>query len=93
MTSPWSRRPDGFRAVRYTGDTAVFYCWEQDGEMVAEREDHTKRISFEARKSFSSRFCHESHPALPDAVRARFEGKPSFEEWWAERAVARREEQ
>lgn len=85
------KTPNGFRAVRMRGKTEVVYCVEHKeftiGKVVVRNvfqvwaEDGMEELH--PTSSFNSMFTREYSP-MPPAVRARFEGKPSFSEWWEE---------
>lgn len=81
-------RPHGFRAVRRLGKTEVVYCVEWLSTMHGNEQVvdvYTADGSKERwpQRKFKAAFVREYSP-MPDAVRAMFEGKPSFEEWWAD---------
>lgn len=81
-----SKTPDGFRAVRYCDSQRIYYVTEQeDGCFKAVSDDGKVKLLVEP-KAFKVTFCREHHPSMPPAVCARFEGKPSFSEWWAARS-------
>ncbi|RHH25990.1 hypothetical protein [Desulfovibrio legallii] len=82
-------RPHGFRAVRRLGKTEVVYCVEHDKQVDVFDADGWISLPI---KAFRASYVREYSP-MPDAVRVKFADQPSFEEWWAERAVARREEE
>lgn len=74
-----SKTPDGFRAVRYCDSQRIYYVTEQT-------EDGWFKVKLLVEpKAFKVTFCREHHPSMPPAVCARFEGKPTFTEWWAAR--------
>lgn len=85
------KRPNGFRAVRMRGKTEVVYCVERKGEIDSccttsggevdvIRADGTLMNTLTS-KDFKQAYAREYSP-MPDAVRAMFNGKPSFAEWW-----------
>ena len=77
------KRPNGFRAVRMRGKTEVVYCVEHEcGELDVYAEDGSKQSM--SAKVFNAIHAREYSP-MPDAVRAMFQGKPSFAEWWDSR--------
>ena len=76
------KRPNGFRAVRLRGKTEVVYCVEHD-KQVDVFEECGKWKTFTANE-FNATHAREYSP-MPDAVRAMFEGKPSFAELWDSR--------
>lgn len=80
------KTPDGFRAVRYCDSQRIYYVTEQaeDGWFKATSDDGKAKLLVEP-GAFKKLFCREHHPSMPPAVCARFEGKPSFSEWWADR--------
>lgn len=89
-----SKIPSGFRAVRMRGKTEVVYCIEHKGiidsccttsgrEIDVYSADGSK-LTMSASVFFAS-YASEYSP-MPDAVRAMFQGKPSFAQWWAERS-------
>lgn len=91
--SMYTRRPDGFRAVRMRGKTEVVYCigkearakmnglnkqeLQGDTDVYAAGEP-TKTLT---KAEFAASYAVE-HTPMPPAVKALFEGKPSFAEWW-----------
>lgn len=78
-----SKTPDGFRAVRYCDSQRIYYCIEQaeDGCFKATSDDGKVKLLVEP-KAFKVTFCREYNPSMPPAVCARFDGKPSFSQWW-----------
>ena len=87
------KRPNGFRAVRMRGKTEVVYCVERKGEIDSccttsgggvdvYSADGGKQTMIA--KMFNATHAREYSP-MPDAVRAMFQGKPSFAEWWEAR--------
>ena len=84
------KRPNGFRAVRMRGKTEVVWCVERKGEIdsccttsgsefdVYSADGDKQTMSA---KTFNATHAREYSP-MPDAVRAMFQGKPSFAEWW-----------
>ena len=84
------KHPNGFRAVRMRGKTEVVYCVERKGEVdsccttsggevdVYSTDGSKQGMSA---KAFNATHAREYSP-MPDAVRAMFQGKPSFAEWW-----------
>lgn len=82
MSTIYHRRPDGFRAVKFSDSQRIYYCWEENGETHAESHNHKFHFVVEQKKSFNRLFCHEHSPEMPPAVKARFEGKPTFAQWW-----------
>lgn len=80
--SMYTRRPDGFRAVRMRGKTEVVYCVEHDKQVdVFDVYGKWQSLPINA---FRVSYAREYSP-MPDAVRVMFEGKPTFAEWWAAR--------
>lgn len=82
------KRPNGFRAVRMRGKTEVVYCVEKTVEQRLCRpmqvvDTFTADGAFIqlAIQAFNATHAREYSP-MPDAVRAMFNGKPSFAEWW-----------
>ena len=74
------KRPNGFRAVRMRGKTEVVWCVEHEcGELDVYAADGSKQGM--SAKAFNATHAREYSP-MPDAVRAMFQGKPSFTEWW-----------
>ena len=74
------KRPNGFRAVRMRGKTEVVYCVEHEcGELDVYAADGSKQGMIA--KIFHANYTKEYSP-MPDSVRAMFQGKPSFAEWW-----------
>lgn len=82
-----AKTPDGFRAVRYCDSIHIYYVIEQaeDGCFRAESDDNKPGFLVEP-GAFKKLFCREHSQDMPPAVCARFEGKPTFAEWWAERS-------
>ena len=80
------KSPNGFRAVRYCDSIHIYYVIEQaeDGCFNATSDDGKVGLMVEP-GAFKKLFCREHNPDMPPAVCARFEGKPSFSEWWAAR--------
>ena len=76
---PYVKRPNGFRAVRMRGKTEIVYCVEHY-KQVDVFEHGGKWKTFTANE-FNATHARESSP-MPDAVRAMFDGKPSFAAWW-----------
>lgn len=87
-----SKTPNGFRAVRMRGKTEIVYCVERKGgidsccttsggEVDVVRADGVL-LSTLTSKDFNQAYAREYSP-MPDAVRAIFQGKPTFAEWWA----------
>ena len=95
--STYKRRPDGFRAVRMRGKTEVVYCvgkearakmnglnkQELQGDTDVYAVDGT--IMTLTKAQFAASYVFE-HAPMPPAVKALFEGKPSFAQWWDERS-------
>lgn len=73
------KRPNGFRAVRMRGKTEVVYCVERKGEADVYTTDGSKQTMSD--KIFRANYARE-YLLMPDAVRAMFDRKPSFAEWW-----------
>ena len=89
------KRPNGFRAVRMRGKTEVVYCVERLGHMSGGMREDSQRVDVYAAdgskqcmsaSAFNATHAREYSP-MPDAVRAIFQGKPSFAEWWDARQV------
>lgn len=78
-----TRTPNGFRAVRYCDSRHIYYCRELDGGAIESVSDDGDVQTLHDPKTFRVMFCHEHRPEMPPVVRARFEGKPTFAEWWA----------
>lgn len=86
-----SKTPNGFRAVRMRGKTEVVYCVERKGEVdsCCTTSGGEVNVYFESgrKESMSTKVFQATHvreyAPMPSAVRAMFEGKPSFAEWWA----------
>lgn len=85
-----SRMLAGFRAVRMRGKTEVVYCVERKGKIDSCCTTSGKEVDVYAAdgskvtltsKEFSATHVLE-HAPMPPAVKAMFEGKPSFAEWW-----------
>lgn len=76
--------PNGFRAVRYCDSRRIYYVTEHEHGFEAISDDGEARLMVEP-KAFKVTFCREHNPDMPPVVRARFEGKPTFAEWWAAR--------
>lgn len=85
-----SKTLNGFRAVRYCDSRRIYYVIEREDGYVAISDDGAVRLLVEL-KAFPVTFCHEHNPSMPPVVRARFEGKPTFAEWWAAQQSAREE--
>ena len=92
--SIFTRRPDGFRAVRMRGKTEVVYCVERKGEIDSCCTTSGKEVDVYSAdgskatlpsKKFNAAYALE-HAELPTVVKALFDGKPSFAEWWDARA-------
>lgn len=88
--SIYKRRPAGFRAVRMRGKTEVVYCVEWKGKIDSCSTATVKEVDVYAAdgskitltsKKFNTLHAVE-HSPMPPAVKALFEGKPSFAEWW-----------
>ena len=80
-----SKTPTGFRAVRYCDSRRVYYVIEREHDFEAVSDDGNVRLLVEP-KAFKITFCREHNPDMPPVVRARFEGKQSFAEWWEAKA-------
>lgn len=95
--SMYTRRPAGFRAVRMRGKTEVVYCIGKESRTkmsgMNKQELHgdtdvyapgepTKTLT---KAEFAAIYAVE-HAPMPPAVAALFEGKPTFAQWWDERA-------
>lgn len=79
------KTPSGFRAVRYCDSIHIYYCVEEEGGCFrAASDDGTIGLIVEP-GAFKKLFCREYSQDMPPAVCARFEGKPTFTEWWAAR--------
>lgn len=92
--SIFTRRPDGFRAVRMRGKTEVVYCigkaeraklnglnkLELHGDNSVCALDGMN-IGVFTKAEFDAQFIYE-HAPMPEAVKELFDGKPSFAEWW-----------
>ena len=76
--------PNGFRAVRYCDSRRIYYVTEHENGFEAISDDGKARLMVEP-KAFKVTFCREHNPDMPPAVCARFQGKPTFAEWWAAR--------
>ena len=88
------KRPNGFRAVRMRGKTEVVYCidreekskllglskYDIDCDVDVYAADWTGLMQC-TNAEFNAMFTRE-HSPMPDAVRAMFDGKPSFAAWW-----------
>lgn len=88
------KRPNGFRAVRMRGKTEVVYCVDRAEQakmnVINKQEvysdvdvyaaDYSELVQCTTAK-FNAMFTRE-HSPMPDAVRAMFQGQPSFAEWW-----------
>ena len=82
------KRPNGFRAVRMRGKTEVVYCVEKTVEQRLCKPQNIVEtftadgayITFTV-QAFNANHARE-HSTMPDAVRAMFQSKPSFAEWW-----------
>ncbi|WP_297891737.1 hypothetical protein [uncultured Desulfovibrio sp.] len=81
-----SKTPNGFRAVRYCDSHRIYYVTEQveDGWFNVTSDDGKVKLLVDP-KAFKVTFCREYNPNMPQAVCARFEGKPTFTEWWTAR--------
>ena len=94
--STYKRRPDGFRAVRMRGKTEVVYCVEHKeftvGRATACNITQVWTLDgqeeLHPRSSFTFMFAHEYAP-MPPAVKAMFDGKPTFTEWWDAKTEAK----
>ena len=87
---PYVKRPNGFRAVRMRGKTEVVYCVEmpkrgygsiERGAIVIDTYTADGSKQAMSANTFNATHAREYSP-MPDAVRAMFDGKPSFAEWW-----------
>lgn len=85
--------PTGFRAVRIRGKTGLVYCVDRLAHMSGGMRKGTRLVDVYttdgngrtmSAKAFSANYAREYSP-MPDAVRAMFQGKPSFTQWWTER--------
>lgn len=91
--SIYTRRPDGFRAVRMRGKTEVVYCIGKEARAkmngLNKQELHGDTDVYAAggtittltKAEFAACYLVE-HSPMPAAVKALFDGKPSFAEWW-----------
>lgn len=80
-----SKTPNGFRAVRYCDSIHIYYIEQtEDGRLNATSDDGRVGLSVEP-GAINKLFCREYSPDMPPAVCARFDGKPTFSEWWAAR--------
>ena len=88
--SMYTRRPAGFRAVRMRGKTEVVYCVEHKGKIDSCCTTTEKEVDVYTAggskttlpsKKFNAAYALE-YAELPPVVKALFEGKPSFAEWW-----------
>lgn len=85
------KTPNGFRAVRMRGKTEVVYCVEHkvaNGLCIVETFTAGGVLKPFTAQAFNATHAREYSP-MPDAVRAMFQGKPSFAAWW----VARNQEE
>ena len=81
-----SKTSNGFRAVRYCDSIHIYYIEQTaDGRLNATSDDGKVKLLVEP-KAFKMTFCREYNPNMPPAVCARFEGKPTFTEWWTARS-------
>ncbi len=80
-----SKIPNGFRAVRYCDSIHIYYCTEEEDGCFKTESDDGKLGFLVEPGAFKKLFCREHSPDMPPAVCARFEGKPTFSEWWAAR--------
>ena len=81
-----SKTPDGFRAVRYCDSQRIYYVIEQAEDGCFKTESDDCKLGFLVEPgAFKKLFCREHSPDMPPVVCARFEGKPTFSEWWAAR--------
>ncbi len=86
--------PDGFRAVRVRGNTEVVFCADRAAiakkyglnkqEVIADYQvralDGTQ-IGVFTKSEFNAQFVSEYVP-MPPAIKALFNDRPSFAEWW-----------
>ena len=92
--SIYKRRPAGFRAVRTRGKTEVVYCVERKGKVDSCCTTSGKEVdvyAYDGSRSTLNSKCFNlthavEHAPMPPAVKAMFDGKPSFNEWWDELA-------
>lgn len=83
-----SKTPNGFRAVRYCDSRRIYYVTEREHYFEAISDDGKVRLIVKP-KAFKVTFCREHNPDMPPVVCARFQGKPTFAEWWAARSKER----
>lgn len=91
-----NKTPSGFRAVRMRGKTEVVYCVDR-AEQAKMNGINKQEVSSDVdvyaadgselvqctTAQFNAMFTRE-HSPMPDAVRAMFDDKPTFSEWWAQ---------